>query len=297
MGTNRAFAEIGQTIFRTTNRFKNVKLPLAILSFLLSLGATAQYHELGAMFSVGYYVGDLAPKAFHPQRFDPGGGLIYRYNFNDRVALKASALYNRLYAHDKNSEDSWQKNRNLHFRSDLFELSAQIEINFLTYEIGDERRPSSPYLFAGFALFRMNPKAEFRDRWVELQPLGTEGQGTSGGADRYSLTQLSIPFGVGYKFNIVGNLGGAVEWGMRLTFTDYLDDVSTVYVEQAFLEQENGPLAAELADRSLAPNGPEGTNAGMQRGDPSRNDWYVFGGIMLTYKLGKPRIKCPGAFN
>lgn len=288
---------MSRTIFAGRRRFKRVKTVLAILSLLPAFGAYAQYHELGAMFSTSYYVGDLAPKDFYPQRFEPGGGLIYRYNMSDRVAFKASALYNRLYAHDKNADNAWQRNRNLHFRASIFEMSGQIEINFLTYEIGDERRPSSPYLFAGLAIFRFNPKAEYNDRWVDLQPLGTEGQGMSNKDDRYSLTQISIPFGVGFKFNIAGNLAGAVEWGMRKTFTDYLDDVSTVYVESALLEQENGPLAAEMADRSLYPTGPEGTNTGMQRGDVGRKDWYVFGGLMLTYKFGGAKIKCPSAIN
>lgn len=274
-----------------------MKSVLVLLLFIPAFTAFGQYHEFGAMFSTSYYVGDIAPKDFYPQRFEPGGGLVYRYNTSDRVALKVSALYNRLYAHDKNADNTWQRNRNLHFRASIFELSTQIEINFLTYEIGDRRRPSSPYLFAGLSIFRFNPQAEYNDRWVDLQPLGTEGQGMRNGDDRYSLTQLSIPFGVGFKFNIAHNFAGALEWGMRKTFTDYLDDVSTVYVDNVLLEQENGPLAALMADRSYYPNGPEGTNTGMQRGDGSRSDWYVFAGVMLTYKFGGAKIKCPAPAN
>lgn len=285
------------TIFSRELRFKTVNRLFTCVFVLAAFGARAQYHEIGAMLSTSYYIGDINQSSHIPTQFNPGGGLIYRYNFNDRVAFKGSVLYNRIYAHDEDSDDSWQENRNLHFQSDIFEVSAQFEINFLTYEIGDERRPSSPYLFAGLAIFRFNPKAEFNDRWIELQPLGTEGQGIEGYEGPYSLTQVAIPFGIGFKFNIFGNLGGAVEWGMRKTFTDYLDDVSTVYVENALLEEENGPLAAELADRSLFPTGPDNTNTDMQRGEISRKDWYVFTGFMLTYKLGQPRIKCPGAFN
>jgi hypothetical protein len=274
-----------------------VKKILFIATLVFTFSAKAQYHEIGIMLGTSYYVGDINPQFHWSPEFNPGGGLIYRYNFNDRVAFKGSILYNRLYAHDKDSRDSWQKNRNLHFRNDIFEFSGQIEINFLTYEIGDRRRPSSPYLFVGLALFRHNPEAEFDDRWIDLQPLGTEGQGIEGFEEPYSLTQIAIPFGVGFKFNIVGNLAGSVEWGMRRTFTDYLDDVSTVYVDQGILIEENGPLSAELADRSLVPTGPDGTNNGMQRGETNREDWYVFTGLIVTYKLGKPRVKCPTAFD
>ncbi len=249
------------------------------------------------MVSTSYYSGDINPGLNLPSKFYPGGGLVYRYNFNDRLAFKGNILYGQIYAHDKDSESEWQQNRNLHFRADLFELSAQIEVNFLTYEIGDDRRPSSPYLFLGFSIFRFNPKAEYNDRWVELQPLGTEGQGIDGFEDRYVLTQVSVPIGIGYKFNIIGSLGGAIEWGMRKTFTDYLDDVSGDYVDANTLEFENGPLSQILADRSFEPRSPDGTNNGVQRGETSRKDWYIFTGLMLTYKLGKPRVKCPSTYN
>lgn len=285
------------TIKRRKLRFRTVKRILAIFFTFFGLTAFGQYHEIGGMFATSYYIGDINPVNHVPSEFHPGGGLIYRYNFNDRVAFKGSVLYGRVYASDSDSDDKWRENRNLSFRSDIFEVSGQIEINFLTYEIGDERRPSTPYLFAGLGLFRFNPQTEYNDRWVDLQPLGTEGQGIDGYGDRYNLTQISIPFGVGYKFNIWRSIGGAVEWGMRRTFTDYIDDVSSVYVDANILSNENGPLSATLADRSLMPLGPDGTNTKMQRGETNREDWYVFTGVMITFKIGQPRIKCPGAFN
>ncbi|MEM9051463.1 MAG: DUF6089 family protein [Bacteroidota bacterium] len=269
----------------------------AIFFLILGVSAKSQYHEIGFMVGTSYYIGDINPQFHIPVEPNLGGGLIYRYNFNDRVAFKGSILYNRIYAHDEDSKDTWQENRNLHFRNDIFEFSGQVEINFLSYEVGDRRRPSSPYLFVGLALFRHNPEAEFDGRWIDLQPLGTEGQGIEGFDDRYPLTQISIPFGVGFKFNITGSFAGSVEWGMRRTFTDYLDDVSTVYVDQGILIEENGPLTAELSDRSFVATGPDGTNTGMQRGETNREDWYVFTGLILTYKLGQPRVKCPTAFD
>jgi len=270
---------------------------LTIALLFWSVTVMGQYHSIGAMIGTSYYVGDINPALSIPNRFNLGGGLIYRYNINDRIAFKANVLYGRVYAHDKDVNNNWQANRNLHFRSDIWEFGGQFEVNFLTYEIGDNRRPSSPYLFLGISIFRFNPQAEFNGRWVDLQPLGTEGQGIEGFDDRYSLTSVSIPMGIGFKFNIWKNLGGAVEWGIRRTFTDYLDDVSTTYVDADVLIEGNGPLSAELADRSLTPLGPDGTNAGYQRGETLTNDWYIMAGFMLMYKIGKPRIKCPGAFN
>ncbi len=264
---------------------------------LMTSGAFAQYHEVGLMLNQMHYIGDINQSNHLPSRWSPGIGVIYRYNINDRLAFKGSFQYGSLYAADEDSDIDWQQNRNLHFQSDIAEFSGQMEVNFLTYEIGDKRRPSSPYVFLGFSVFRFNPQAEFNDRWVDLQPLGTEGQGIPGYEERYPLTQVSIPFGLGYKFNIWRNFGGAIEWGFRRTFTDYLDDVSGVYVDAAILEDQNGPLSVIMADRSLIPTGPAGTNTDMQRGETNRKDYYIVGGFMVTYKIGKPRIKCPSAFN
>lgn len=130
---------------------------LAILTFI-GLNAFGQYHEIGGMLATSYYIGDINPVSHVPSEFNPGGGLIYRYNFNDRVAFKGNVLYGRVYASDSDSDDPWQQNRNLSFRTDIFEISGQIEINFLTYEIGDERRPSSPYLFAGIGILDLIPR-------------------------------------------------------------------------------------------------------------------------------------------
>ncbi len=288
-----------RTIKGRNSRFRIVKQFLAICFCLVGLSAYSQYHEIGLMVNTSYYIGDLNPAFKFPSKYYPGGGLIYRYNFNDRLAFKANVMYGRIYAHDRDSDSDWQKNRNLHFRSDIFEISAQVEINFLTYEIGDPKRPSTPYLMTGISIFRFNPQAEFNDNWVDLQPLGTEGQGIDGYEDPYTLTQISVPFGIGFKFNIYRGLAGSVEWGMRRTFTDYLDDVSSVYVDPNTLRIENGLLAAELADRTLAPLNPDpdGPNTGYQRGETNREDWYVFAGFMLTYKIGKPRVKCPSTYN
>lgn len=274
-----------------------MKKLLFLICILYTALAHAQYHEIGGMIGTAHYIGDINPRGPLPKNYHLGGGLVYRYNFTDRLAFKANILYGRVSANDADSDDPWQKNRNLSFRSDIFEVSTQLEINFLTYEIGDERRPSSPYIFFGLAIFRFNPQAEYNDRMVDLQPLGTEGQSIDGYSDPYALTQISVPVGIGYKFNIWRSLGGSIEWGIRRTFTDYLDDISGNYVDSNLLTEENGPLSALMADRSLVPLGPDGTNTNYQRGENNREDWYIFAGVMLTYKIGQPRIKCPGAFN
>ncbi len=250
-----------------------------------------KYSELGLFGGVSYYMGELNPgKPFFMPSF--AGGLVFKHNYNARWAWRISALYGNVQADDSRSEVPSQIQRNLSFRSQVIEFSPMLEFNFFPYEVGNLNRPATPYIFGGFALFRFNPKAEYQGDWVALQPLGTEGQGTVLFPDRkeYSLINAAFPFGIGFKFH-AGRLALAVEWGLRKTFTDYLDDVSTTYVDPDLLYATNGVLAALIADRSVV--NPGEINTGRQRGNPSNKDWYSFAGITLSYKLSRKESVCP----
>lgn len=244
------------------------------------------------MAGTSYYIGDINPYQ-HFNEFNVAGGLIYRYNLTDRHVWRFNLAGGRVSAADADSDIAFKEQRNLSFRSNWFEVSTALELNFFEYEIGNMRKPYTPYVFFGFGIFNMNPQAQLDDVWYDLQPLGTEGQNLEGADNAYNLTQVAIPFGVGFKVNVWSRIAAGIEWGFRRTFTDYLDDVSTIYADPAALQEANGPIAAELADRSLNQAfGAEG-NTGLQRGDPEKNDWYVYTGVTLTVRLGDVRVKCP----
>lgn len=233
-----------------------------------------------------YYIGDLNPYQ-HFQNTQLSGGLLYRYTINSRIELRANILYGQVGANDADSKIDLHRDRNLSFQSDIWELAGGIEFHYFNYQIGNEKYFFTPYMFIEMGVFRMNPMTEFNGDMVELQPLGTEGQGSSlSDKDPYSLTQIVIPFGVGIKLNINRRVAIGLEYGMRKTFTDYLDDVGGNYVNQEVLIQENGNIAARLADRSLG----EAFGYGP-RGNASTKDWYSMFGFTLTFKLGKPS-KC-----
>lgn len=253
--------------------------------------------EIGVFLGGSYYVGDLNPIAQFNQFTKPAGGLVFRYNFNSRLATRLNAFYGSIEGDDSFSNALAQQQRNLHFRSDVYELSGQLEFNFLDYEIGNDYRPFSPYILIGLAGFKFNPQGNINDHWVDLQPLGTEGQGLPGGASKrkYKLTQFSIPFGVGVKINLSKYIGLSIEWGMRKTFTDYLDDVSTRYYDPMVIANRRGTTAAYFSDRSIGTD-PNYSNIGRQRGNSTTKDWYNFSGIALTIKLKEKRPKCPGVY-
>ena len=236
------------------------------------------------------------------------GGLICRYNYGPYLTFKGTAIYGKIEGSDKNfASDAYRGRRNLGFKSDIVEFSVQGEWNIRGYEQTKASYGWSPYLFAGVSVFRFNPKAQFNYQsymmdaslqaqdgdWIELQPLGTEGQETTKFNDkrRYSLTQLSVPVGLGAKWQLDDYWAFGFEFGVRKTFTDYLDDVSSIYVDNIIVGGASGPMAVALKDRSMEVGQTPFEN-GDVRGNSATKDWYVIGGLTLTYRIHGGRQPC-----
>ena len=273
---------------------RKILIAIAILSGVQKIEAqrtTYKGSEFGVMIGASYYLGELNRKGHFSNVTRPAAGLLYRYNFNPRFSAKANLLFGTLAGDDSRSGIPANIQRNIHFKSPLTELAAELEFNFLNYEIGNHKTYFTPFVFGGIAIFKMNPKAQAGNNWVALQPLGTEGQGTSlSGSKPYQLLQPSLPFGLGVKAWIASRIGITIEWGWRKTFTDYIDDVSKTYVDPVQLGIEKGPTAAYLSDTSLTPE--TVSNVGKQRGDPSDKDWYSFAGVTLSFKLKAKVSSC-----
>ncbi|MFA7081395.1 MAG: DUF6089 family protein [Bacteroidales bacterium] len=269
-------------------------LIIALLS-LLSYNANAQFidkSDFGIIVGGGNYIGDLNPKYnFYNSKLMVGA--IYRYNINPRWAVRGNLLFGSVAAEDSHFDNI----RNLSFESKLTEISAICEFNFFDYQIGSRKHRLTPYIFAGVGVFFMNPKALIENRltnltqWVELQPLATEGQGMEGFDTPYSLTQISIPFGLGVKFSVNKLISIGLEWGLRKTFTDYIDDVSRDYVETATLLEWSGELGVAASDRTHEILEGRTNPAGSMRGNPQTKDWYQFFGFIITAKIPN-KTKC-----
>lgn len=108
------------------------------------------------------------------------------------------------------------------------------------------------FLALGVSYFKFNPKANYNNQWVELKPLGTEGQGMPGYPEPYNLNSRALTFGFGNRFFLSSNISLTLEFLWRQTKTDYLDDASTNYVDYEALKQNNGLLAAELGNKIKA---------------------------------------------
>jgi hypothetical protein len=252
------------------------------------LGATNFLGELGGSEESG--AGALKDFEFSATR--PLISLGMRYKILEPLAVKGALSFGYLSGNDKKSENEFRYKRNLHFRSPIIELGFQAEYSVIKERISRYRKSKrrgkfslaslnlNTYIFTGINVFWFNPQAKASDgNWYSLQPIGTEGQGQIATRDKYSRLQISIPAGFGFKYPITQKISVGLEYGFRITFTDYIDDVSTTYVDKEFFDD---PIEQELADPSIF-----GYDLGPQdiRGNPKYNDHYMFMVINVTYKL------------
>lgn len=249
------------------------RITLIILLGIMSLGLNAQKTmEIGLFGGGSYYLGDMNP-GLHFLMIKPAYGLVTRMNLDPRWSVKLSAYQGTVAGDDR--ETAAVENRDLYFTSDITDISAVVEFNFFTYITGSTRNFLSPYIFGGIGVFMFNPEAD----GISLVDLGTEGQNVGfDGRSPYQTTQLAIPFGFGFKYSLNKRLGFAFEWGLRKTFTDYIDDVSkTYYLDGGSINPSNE--AEYYSDPTMD------HNAYVGRGNSSNMDWYTFFGMTLTYKF------------
>ena len=273
-----------QTITHNST-YKMKKILLFLPAFLfLSFASFAQHAEIGLLLGGSVYQGDLSPtnKLQNFRETNMAVGAFYRYNINDFVGARLGFTFGTISGTDAKDDSESRRLRNLSFQSNIFELALTAEFNILGFQPYNLERVFSPYIFVGVAVFRHNPKAEYQGDLYALQPLGTEGQGLPQFPEKsqYGLTQISFPIGGGlkYAFNDTWSIGA--ELGFRMTITDYLDDVSTEYISDSEILEARGEVAAALANRTGQP-----VNTGATRGSSENQDWYIIGGITVSYNL------------
>ncbi len=260
---------------------------LFIMLSLFGSSAFSQSIHVGLFAGLSAYNGDLTDKIF-PKKVTNGAiGVTVNYELMPKVMLRGGFTYTIVGGADRFSSDDSLKARNLAFETKIAEVSLMGEYYF--FDLNEQR--FSPYVFGGLAVFHFNPYAyNGTTQKIYLKPLSTEGEGIPGYSSRkpYALTQLALPFGGGVKYAFTDNLRLGLELGMRKLFTDYLDDVSTTYIDPNDLLAARGQLAVDMSYRGdeLPGGNPNYPSKGAQRGGSQHKDWYYFLGLHLTYRLG-----------
>lgn len=260
-----------------------------VFALIVSLSGYSQYYvDYGFSVGASSFLGELGggdgdrrdfvmDMEWSLTRWTVGG--FYRYRVSPKVGVKASLNYIRLSGDDKKAGNPSRRGRNLNFKNDMFELLVNGE--FYLYKVNDVGKTGrystdfNLYAFGGVGLFYSNPKGQTASgEWVSLKPLATEGVS-------YSSFNFAIPLGLGFYYTIDRKYRLGMELGWRTTFTDYIDDASTVYAngpggvgnntDQALLDEIN----ADNPDREGGPLVLDHYGPGKKRGDPEHNDSYM----------------------
>lgn len=273
-----------------------MKKIVLILCLLVSATFTnAQQYNLGFGLRAGAsnFLGDIGSgdlargfvynMELRDTRWAVGG--FTRYRFHPVFAVQASFDWVRIQGTDANSDSGPRRGRNLQFKNDLLHLNAKLEyypqiltVSDVGYR-GRYRLDYQTYFFAGVGGVLHNPKAEFNGSNVKLRQLMTEGLS-------YSPVVLTMPLGGGlfFTYKRVHRYGLELAWNW--TFTDYLDDISTVYVDPS--QMADNPLAPQLANRySGFGNVPDAVQYGPDspRGDPTDRDNFMTLTVSYSYLI------------
>jgi hypothetical protein len=264
---------------------------LFLIAFFCSFISFGQgTFELGLFAGISTYSGDLVEKDIEIAEMNPAIGIVGRYQFKSWLTLRGNLMGGTVSGSDLNAVDINQRKRNLSFRSSIYELSVTSEFNIYTFNL-KSKQSFTPYFLIGVGVFYYDPKALYEGEWVKLQPLGTEGQGLPGYESRYNLIDFAIPYGFGLKFQVSDQATIGLEFISRYTFSDYLDDVSTVYPDNDVLVATNGILAAKLSDRTEEYTGiPSQRVDNAQRGGSEYKDYYHFIGATVTINIFTPEV-------
>lgn len=183
-------------------------------------------------------MGDLNPAKHF---FNPGIaiGPIFRYNFDPRTSIRLSTIYHSLHGNTTGYGDLYVESLKSGFDATLLDVAANYEFNFIPYKTTNRKLNQSLYISAGLASYYVLTSSASSAKFL-----------------------ISIPFGIGYKFNVSKKLSSGAEISVRKTFNDYAID-GTVNI------------------------------AGENINLVGNNDWYTFAGIFISYKIFSYREYCP----
>ncbi|MCB0792663.1 MAG: hypothetical protein H6595_02665 [Flavobacteriales bacterium] len=296
-----------------------------LTALVITLGGTmhAQYlWDVGVHLGGSNYLGEMGGKEKTRRDFvwdmklgqtRWALGVFGRRKLNRSWSVSAGLMYLRIQGADALSTNPARVGRNLNFRNDMFELYARPE--FTIYQDNDVggrgryRLDFRLFAYVGAALFYQAPKGQIdrQGSFYDLQPLETEGV-------HYSKFGFGVPMGFGFHFTKNRRHRFGFDLGWRLTFTDYLDDASTKYVDLSGADPTTQDLAnqrpflddvdpntsgdqVQTADGTIVtvPSiyqygywdtpGTDSKPSENKRGDPTHNDNYLTMTLTYSYVL------------
>lgn len=227
-----------------------------------------------------------------------------RYRINHFIAVRLNLQYGILKGHDQYTSYPGRAFRNLGFRSPLFEWGGLVEFYFIPEQQTGHKHGHhhkrikkskivTGYIATGVAGCYFNPLGDYTDGTTyELHLFNTEGQGKVSTREPYELTSFVVPVNLGFRFRLNEAFSIDAELCYRKSFSDYMDDISTTYVDPALFAGD--PIATYFANP--VPGTP-GTEPGSQRGDPTDPDGYMFLMVNVSWKFSTTSRSVPKYYN
>ena len=157
--------------------------------------------DLGIQLGGSFYLGDINKIPFKGTR--PAGGIFYRHNFNQRYSVKGVFSYAMLHASDSSyKRSSYQLERGYSFTKNTFGFMALGEFNFVPFQSkGKILTPYTMYLQGGLGAMMLP-------------------------VDNAKKLNLTLPFGLGVKYNTKKKWAYGADFLMVKTFSDKIDYVA-----------------------------------------------------------------------
>lgn len=273
----------------------------------LSTSSVAQSFQVG--FNVGstVYLGDMdTPNLMDKTKdLNPAYGFFFRQAINGHFSVKLNFIRGELSAADSISTLEWQQLRNLSFRTPYSELGAFIEFDLFDVSSENATKWWTPYLTLGLGYFHFNPTTELNGDVLDLQPIGTEGQGLDGYPARYSTNIMSLPIGGGMKVRLTRLISIQAQLVNRFTFNDYIDDVSSRFYPayEDLVKKGATPLQQLLYSRAwevVGDVGPDVIGPDERKASPDVKDYVMSGTFSIFLNIGEFNSDsgegCPTAF-
>ncbi len=232
------------------------KITLTLFTICITVCSLfAQKFNVGILLGGSNYQGDIVQSQVLPKETNFAYGVMARYNLTPKFDLKANFYMGKLTGNDKNFAD--RTIRGYSFSTGIVEGGLNIEWNILGKTRFDDkgvfRKNRTPYIYTGIGAVSFNVTAKDKDG-NELRPSKSNANGAVVAASPEPKTfNFMIPFGAGYKFDYNEKFTFSVEVASHVPFTDYLD--------------------------------------GFSLGSKANRDWYVFGGVGVSYLIGAKTAK------
>ena len=272
-----------------------------ILVILIALGFCNTYAQstadLGLQFAAATYWGDIE-NVNYSRSITPVAGILGRWNFNKRLAIRGQLMTGNLKAEGTFSNTNLAQSgvrvtpeeypndfsSFYNFNRTYQSVEALFEFNFRDYSLGNMKKEMfTPFIAVGLGAFysRAPRVGTFILKSYETFPgSGVYAPYLDANLNKTNNTDavsIIIPVGIGIKFNITKKLGGIVEFTVRKTFTDKIDNLDDPKRYQ--FDPLTVPSLYEYPEKT--------SNFQL-----NNNDFYATFAVSLCYQLWNSKGNC-----